>query len=302
MLDKTIQGNDFGNVFTEVNHNEIIKINNPQQLRLFHLNVKNNKFDYSMLQSFIRKNIGRYVFSRAKRDEFIKSGDIESIGLEAVSIMAKNGFPGDIGTGNALGEVLLYAFLEQILEAPKLMSKVEIATSSSGTKCDAIHLLPFTDTAPSYYQLVFGASSVEGDILDAINNAFDSIEQIQNGNDLMPLLDPSNLDKRFDEETSQQIKNIIIPSKSSPSCYDNAYGIFIGYNLGLNPAAYGNIEYRNLLTKKMDFDIKHHANHIYQEIIKRGLSMYSFYFYILPFDNTSLDCKNVMTHVMNGGV
>ena len=172
MLGKTIRGSDFDNIFTEVPHTEKLGLINPEQLRLFHLNVMNNRFVSDDLQSFIRKNVGRYVFSRAKLEQFRTNGDLESIGLEAMTIMTNNGRPGQKDTGNALGEILLYSFLEQILDAPKIMSKVELVTNanSHSSKCDGIHLLSLDGYAQPYYQLVFGSSSVVDDIKDAIDD------------------------------------------------------------------------------------------------------------------------------------
>lgn len=184
MLGKTIRGSDFDNIFTEVSHTEKLGLINPEQLRLFHLNVMNNRFMSDDLQSFIRKNIGRYVFSRAKLEQFRTNGDLESIGLEAMTIMANNGVPGQKATGNALGEILLYAFLEQILDAPKIMSKVELVTTTNthSSKCDGIHLLSLDGYVRPYYQLVFGSSSVVDDIKDAIDQVFDAIVDIEQTN------------------------------------------------------------------------------------------------------------------------
>lgn len=55
MLNKTIKGSDFDSIFTEVSHSEKLGLINPEQLRLFHLNVMNNRFVSDDLQSFIRK-------------------------------------------------------------------------------------------------------------------------------------------------------------------------------------------------------------------------------------------------------
>lgn len=125
MLNNTIKGSDFDSIFTEVSHSEKLGLINPEQPRLFHLNVMNNRFMSDELQSFIRKNVGRYVFSGARLEQFRTSSDLESIGLEAMTIMANNDTPSQKDTGNALDEILPYAFLEQILDTPKIMGKVE---------------------------------------------------------------------------------------------------------------------------------------------------------------------------------
>ena len=41
-FDKTLSGGKFDEVFTEVSHTETLGLKNPEQLRLFHLNVNNN--------------------------------------------------------------------------------------------------------------------------------------------------------------------------------------------------------------------------------------------------------------------
>ena len=38
-FDKTLSGGKFDEVFTEVSHTETLGLKNPEQLRLFHLNV-----------------------------------------------------------------------------------------------------------------------------------------------------------------------------------------------------------------------------------------------------------------------
>lgn len=304
MLNKTIKGSDFDNIFTEVKHSESLGLINPEQLRLFHLNVMNNEFVSDDLQAFIRKNVGRYVFSRAKLEQFKINDDLESIGLEAMAIMQKNGLPGQQNTGNALGEILLYAFLEQILDAPKIMSKVELVstTNTHSSKCDGIHLLSLDGYGQPYYQLVFGSSSVVGDIRDAIDQAFDAIMDIEQTNkNRLQLLEPSSLDRDFDSETAQQIKDVVFPKKGSGIVRDTAYGVFIGYTLGLNPASYSTVQYQNVLNNKMDIDIKNHAAYIAQQINSYGLGTHSFYFYILPMNDADKDKSEIMEKAMRGG-
>ena len=305
MLNKTIKGSDFDNIFTEVIHSESLGLINPEQLRLFHLNVMNNEFVSDDLQAFIRKNVGRYVFSRAKLEQFKINDDLESIGLEAMAVMQKNGRPGQQNTGNSLGEILLYAFLEQILDAPKIMSKVELfsTTNIQSSKCDGIHLLSLGGYGQPYYQLVFGSSSVVGDMRDAIDQAFDAIMDIEQTNkNRLQLLEPSSLDRDFDPETARQIKEVGFPKKGSSVVRDTAYGVFIGYTLGLNPASYSTMQYQNALNHKMNTDIKNHAAYIARQINSRGLGTHSFYFYILPLNDADKDKSDIMEKAMRGGV
>jgi len=65
-LSKTLKEAGFDSIFTEVEHTETLGLKNPYQLRMFHLDVANNAFSFDAMHSFLLKNIGRYVFSRAK--------------------------------------------------------------------------------------------------------------------------------------------------------------------------------------------------------------------------------------------
>ena len=79
----------------------------------------------------LQRNIGRYVFSRASIEQFKAEGDAEAIGLKAIELLRKANNPNDYGAGGELGEILLYLFLENKLDAPKLLSKVELKTSDN---------------------------------------------------------------------------------------------------------------------------------------------------------------------------
>ena len=106
-------------------------------------------------------------FSRAQIENYRVEDDVYSVGLDAIDIMKRNGAPGQKGTGNDLGEIMLYVFLEQVLGAPKIMSKVELQTGAKQyeSKCDGIHLLSLEQTfGIPYYHMVFGTSSIMGDM------------------------------------------------------------------------------------------------------------------------------------------
>lgn len=44
ILNFSNQGNNLSSIFTEVKHSESLELVNPEQLRLFHLNVSSNLF------------------------------------------------------------------------------------------------------------------------------------------------------------------------------------------------------------------------------------------------------------------
>ena len=89
--------------------------------------------------------------------------------------MRENGAADTKGTGNELGEMLVYTLLEEKLDAPKILSRVELSTDAVNysSECESIHLLTLGEAdGQATYEMVFGTSNIVGDIQDAIDNAF----------------------------------------------------------------------------------------------------------------------------------
>ena len=304
-LEKTSNGSMFSEVFTEVSHSEKLGLKNPEQLRIFHLNVIDNEFVFDKLEAFLKRNIGQYVFSRAQIEKYKIEGDAFSVGMDALEIMRKNGSPGQKGTGNDLGEIMLYVFLEQVLGAPKILSKVELQTGAKqySSKCDGIHLLSLEAPAGiPYYQMVFGTSSITGDMKDAIDDAFDAIMQIENQKAQERILAENTVfSKSFDSDNIKKIKDLLIPAKGRQVPCDTAYGVFLVYDLGLNPSNYTAVEFRNELSRKMQMDIQFNQGFIVKKINELKLENHSFYFYILPLNNAETERTEIMERVINGG-
>ena len=127
LLRKSLNDIGFDGVFTEVEHAESLGLKNPHQLRMFHLKVETSAFSLDDLHRFLRRNIGRYVYSRAKIEQFHVEGDTESIGLQAANLLRRVCNADDVWIGEELGNVMLYVFLEQILGAPKLYKMKQVS-------------------------------------------------------------------------------------------------------------------------------------------------------------------------------
>ena len=119
----TVKAKRFDQVFTKVAE-DMLSNTQPSDLKLYRLSMDEDGFDYRKLYSFLPNIIGEYVYSRAQVNEFIEDDVYGTIAYKAVSLMHENASPDEKGTGNELSELLLYLFLEHILQAPKLMSKV----------------------------------------------------------------------------------------------------------------------------------------------------------------------------------
>lgn len=305
VLTKTLKETGFDGIFTEVYHSESLALRNPHQLRMFHLAVANNAFSFDAMHNFLLRNIGRYVFSRAKMEQFHIDDDLEVVGARAIGLLRKASQMDESWIGEELGDVLLYVFLEQILGAPKLFSKVELIdfgnTALSG---GGVHLLPSgEDGAAPTYQMVFGKSNIIGDLQDAVDNAFKSLIAIRdNAVRELQVVENTVFAQSYDVETAEQLKSIIIPSKKKNAVVDKAFGVFLGYSLGLNADSYSNIEFRAELARKMNTDIKAHVAYIVKKIKEANMGTYSFYFYILPFNDADGEKKRVMTALLEGGV
>ena len=305
LIGKTVSGTGMDKIFKEVQHQESLGLNNPEQLRLFHLNVSNNRFIFTSLEDYLTDIVSEYVFSRVqvlKLTDPKLGNNPRSIGLKALRIMKKNGAADQKGTGNELGEILLYAFLEEKLGAYKIFSKVELnsATTPFGKESDSVHLLSLGNIAGmTCYQTVFGTSNIKGRIKEAIDKAFEAIVRIENETgEGIQIVNSPTLEESFEPEMLQQVIGAIVPEPGSDVVSNNAYGVFLGYSLGLDPSTRGNIEFLRALDKKVECDIKNHASYIANKIKTLGLDSHSFYFYIVPFNDAEVDKKQIMENLM----
>lgn len=304
-LSQTSNSRGFDSVFSEVTNNRQLNLANQNCLRLFHLEIRNNQFSFDGLIRFLRKNIGRYVFSRASIENFRLEGEEEAIGLEAIELLRKASNPKDSGAGGELGEILLYLFLEQKLNAPKLLSKVELKTTKGQYVfgSDGVHLLQLNGQPVPSFQLVLGESKIQGDLKTAVDSAFVSITGVsQDTSNEIRLIEANLLAESFDPATTEFIKSLIVPSKRNLSInVDNAFGLFLGYSLDLDGTKMSNSEYRTAASQKMATDIQNIASYIEKKIADTGLSGYSFYVYVIPFNNASEERAAIITKLKGGG-
>lgn len=306
VLSKTIKDKDMDRIFTEVSHGETLGLSGPGQLRLFHLLVRDKKFYRDDVETWLYRNISKYVFSRAKLEQFRKDDDLDAAIDRALQTMRDNGVADEKGVGNELGEMLVYAFLEGKLDAPKLMSRVELSTDLSQYKsvAESIHILSDSDgSGRPYNQMVFGASNIVGDLQDAIDHAFEAIMHIKShASREIQMVEKTVFDRAFDENEIDHLKRILIPEPNIGNSYDTAFGVFLGYTIGIEWEKHKDVDYTQLVIQKMVHDIQLHAPYIMNKIKDNGLDMHSFYVYIVPFDDAETDKQGIMEDVMKGAV
>lgn len=305
-LSKTLKDKGMDSVFAEVPCTEGLDLQKSSQLRLFHLLVRDGKFYHADLERWLYRNLSRYVFSRAMLEQFRQDDDLDAAIERAIQTMRENGDVDDKTIGNELGEMLIYAFLEGKLSAPKLLSRVEMTTDLLKYKsvCESIHFLSGANSdGMPFNQMVFGTSNIVGEIKDAVDNAFEAIKRIEERSEReIQMVEKTVLDRSFEQNELEFISSTIIPSPNEQRKYNTAYGIFLGYSIGISAEAHPDIDYEELVTKKMIADIQHHAQYIADKIKSCGLGMHSFYIYIVPFIDAESNKSEIMNHVMEGDV
>lgn len=297
-LKMTLDPKPFKDVFIDSSSAKLC-IPNNSDLKIFLLDVVNSKIDYAKLEDFITDNIGRYIYSRAMRNSYNVDGRSDRLAFKAISAYKKR-VAKDPST-NQFNEIMLYSFLECVLGAPKIFSKMELQDKSGlyYSTSSGIHLLSLKQGGLPFNQLVFGATDSINDLATAIDNAFKQVVEIKNSaKEEYDFLETTILNNEFDSETNKTLEDIIIPKKGSGLTKpDSAFGMFIGYNVDV-PDEPNNEQFKINIKAKMESDIKSFAPYIENKITSLGLSSYSFYIYILPFNDINIDKDQIMRNAL----
>ena len=303
-LSRTLQHGDFDSVFREVDQSEPIDWATQGELRLFHLDIRNNRINVESLKKYVYLSIGDYVFSRAVIERFAKAGNRDAVIAQAQRVLKKNGGADVQGSGGELGEFLNYVFMEEKLHAPKLMSRIEIDTDGKQYKSvsDSIHMLTNEVSGRPYHQVVFGSSNIVGDPGYAIDGAFEKICSIEKNEDTdIHMVSQMALERMATDDEVELVRDILIPNPDKQANYNTSYGVFIGYTLGLSDE-HPVDTFIELAEEKMRADIKRYIPYILQKIKDNHLGTHSFYFYFLPFNDAEEEKKAIMEAVLEGDV
>jgi hypothetical protein len=200
------------------------------------------------------------------------------------------------------GELLLFCFLEAHLNAPKILTKLQLKTSNNDyvKGSDGIHLLKISDTK---YQLIFGESKLYADLTSSLSNAFKSIHELltrQNNNleSEIGLINSQLCKEAYDEQAYNFIKSIIKPSLNieNPITKYNAFAIFAGFDIKVTKEEQklSNDEFRDVIRKKVKEEVESKKDHIASKIKEYKLGNYNFHVYAFPFINIDTVRKNIM--------
>jgi hypothetical protein len=273
------------------------------KLSLFVLKINANQFDYKLLQRNILEPLLDFSVSRQVKEKY-KDKPM------TLSIEARTKFVDYMNNKGELGELLLYCFLETHLNAPKILSKLELKTSTSHyvNGSDGVHFLKLKD---GNYQLIFGESKTINDLTAALSEAFKSIHNFNNeindkgtsksGIGYERSLISNNLNKEtFSEDEKEFIEKIIYPTKENDFEVDDAFGIFIGYQTTISDEdkQLPNEQFRVKIQKQIDDDVQKRLSHIKNKIDEYQLWGHNFYIYVLPFSELDKSRKSILEEVI----
>jgi len=290
-FEKTIHNQNFDNVFIKV---ENCSFNDDFNIEFRRFNIINKSFDYVGLNNFLYKNLGRYLFSRAKIEKMVLDGEQDLIVQRAIKFLKNKGNMTQLS--DEVGNLIIYVLLEEILQAPKVLYQISITAEGSLSNNGGLHLLR-AKTPNTTHQIIFTKSKLRDDLTLAVDSAFDIILSSKNSDIAnIPLLEPTIMNGISDETTQNFLKNILIPSKSSESIEsDNAFAIFLGYNIGIKSN-------RDNIEQKMKSDIQSVIPYIKQKIQDNNLGQYPFYFYCIPFNDIDNDKMSIFTSITGGEI
>ena len=271
MLLRTDVQNDFLNLFSKIIENEPLE--NENRLNLFVLKITNNSFSYETLTEELGNILTTYALSRSTYDELCSQKKYASLVIKAKEKLrkAKN-------NDGELGEILLYCMLESHLNAPKLLTKLELKTAANNyvNGADGVHLLKIDD---STYQFVFGESKLNSSLQTGIYEAFKSINNLLE-KDLNKLryeisLVNSNILKETATEESTILKKLLIPTENDENLnIDHSFGIFLGFDIPISneERKMKNSDFRTLMNGKIEKAVRDVLTTLNNQIKKSNYS------------------------------
>lgn len=204
----------------------------------------------------------------------------------------------------------MYCFLETHLKAAKILSKLELKTTNKKyvNGSDGVHYLKLPN---GNYQLIFGESKMYTDLYDALGEAFKSIKEFKDeinskgekksGIRYEKGLISDNLNKEFDEEDEKFLMDLVYPKGSNEFDVDDAFGIFIGYQINVTTEERKLLpdDFRELIKNKIISEINKIEKSIETRIKNKQLEGHNFYIYIVPFTEIENTRKEILKEVIN---
>ncbi|PPG90693.1 hypothetical protein C5C00_01580 [Rathayibacter rathayi] len=298
MMNSPLLGPSFskGSEFLDIFYDEVeVKIGAKASIGLYVLRIDAGELSVNQMYEKLHNASFGYVFSRQTQEQVTPDNFMEI----SAKVHSRFRFP-EKNSGEG-GEMLLYAFLEGHLGAPKLLTKMELKTAGNDyvKGSDGIHLL---DLGDSKYHLIFGESKMYGDtagksgLHSAIYAAFESMAKVRDGFYEFDtwLVDSGLLKEAADEQTLAALKELLIPSAKGSVKKDNAFGVFFGYEV--DATEWDRLEMDALAIERKIQDSAHEVvasqvEYVRTRMREKGLEGAHFYVYAVPFLKTTRNSK-----------
>ncbi|MDU6098710.1 DUF1837 domain-containing protein [Peptoniphilus harei] len=291
-------------IFQNIKDIPISKNSDDGKLNIFMCPINARNFDYNQISLVLVDSVIDYALSKKNIAKYQnKPGLLSQIARRKFKEYLKN-------TGE-LGELLLYCFLEGHLNAPKILTKMEMKTSNSlyVNGSDGVHLL---NNGDGTYKLIFGESKLYKNISNALNEAFKSINSFINevnssgenksGINYEKDLISSNIENcELSDEDKEVLELIIYPTKNEKNLrLDDAFSIFIGYEIDISEETKKctSSNFFEEVKKKILLDLDKYENKIYEKINDNNLLGHTFFVYIIPFTDIEDTRKKILKDIL----
>ncbi|THU33012.1 DUF1837 domain-containing protein [Niastella caeni] len=298
--------------FLELFYSDIsnYSLENGNKLNVFTLRIINNQFAYEQLVELLGNKLYHFALSRSEVETLKQKDQLNTLITKAKAKLREYIEKEDAGAragqneGGELGELLLYCLLECHLDAPKILSKLEIKTSNQMyvNGADGVHLLKVNSRD---YQVLFGESKLHADLSKGIYEAFSSIATLLENrkNKLFFEIDLVNsqlVKEVFDDNTYQFLKKILLPSaQEDQTNIDYSFGIFLGFNINITAEEKrkSNSDFRKDIRERIKVEIEDNLSTINYQIRKQNFSGYNFYVYIIPFSELTVNRVEILNRL-----
>ena len=117
------------------------------ELKIFMPRLNGKDFDYDSFASDLRSILDSFVLNKKTIKKYVEEENYMELSLQA-----RNKFRDVYVNKGELGELILYTFLEGNLQAPKILSKMSLKTSSNMfvNGADGVHLLKISENNFNY--------------------------------------------------------------------------------------------------------------------------------------------------------
>lgn len=268
---------------------EEIDVAAKAKIYLHVLRADTGDFDLQPLFDSVVDSSISYALSRSAAKKYYEDPRASTI----TKVRSKFRFP-ELKSGEG-GEVLLYSFLECHLNAPKLLSKLELKTSGDDyvKAADGVH---FRRSGPSTVEIIFGESKMHGDttgkpgdsVRTAIYDAFLSMAKLRDDrfNTDKWLVEGNILKEAYDADTVDLLADLLVPTSGTNQSSRNSFGVFIGYEIDTTSWPSIDLEIDEIDQKINDTArslVNARVEYIRDRITEHGLGSHDFHFYFVPF-------------------